>query len=95
MTMTKRASKPASKAKPRPPRGSGRAYWLVKSEPEKWSWDDQVKAGAKGTVWDGVKTVSYTHLDVYKRQILSLSKGEGVRLDVDRGQRVHGSTGSP
>jgi predicted RNA-binding protein with PUA-like domain len=29
------------------------AYWLVKSEPEVWSWDDQVKA--KVTPWDGVK----------------------------------------
>lgn len=31
------------------------AYWLVKSEPSTWSWDDQVKAGAKGTCWDGVR----------------------------------------
>lgn len=31
------------------------AHWLVKSEPSVWSWDDQVKAGAKGTHWDGVK----------------------------------------
>ena len=30
-------------------------YWLVKSEPSVWSWDDQVAAGAKGTVWDGVR----------------------------------------
>src|SRR3546814_7579084 len=29
------------------------AYWLVKSEPETWSWDDQVKAKATG--WDGVR----------------------------------------
>lgn len=29
------------------------AYWLVKSEPETWSWDDQVKA--KTTGWDGVR----------------------------------------
>jgi predicted RNA-binding protein with PUA-like domain len=28
-------------------------YWLVKSEPIKWSWDDQVKAGS--THWDGVR----------------------------------------
>lgn len=28
-------------------------YWLVKSEPEKWSWDHQVKAGR--THWDGVR----------------------------------------
>lgn len=31
------------------------AHWLIKSEPSVWSWDDQVKAGAKGTQWDGVK----------------------------------------
>jgi len=29
------------------------AYWLVKSEPGTWSWDDQVKA--KVTGWDGVR----------------------------------------
>ena len=31
------------------------AYWLIKSEPDVWSWDDQVKAGKKGTHWDGVR----------------------------------------
>jgi predicted RNA-binding protein with PUA-like domain len=31
------------------------AYWLVKSEPNTWSWDQQVKAGKKGTGWDGVR----------------------------------------
>ena len=30
-------------------------YWLIKSEPEAWSWDDQVKAGAKGEAWTGVR----------------------------------------
>ena len=30
-------------------------YWLVKSEPSTWSFDDQKKAGIKGTVWDGVR----------------------------------------
>jgi predicted RNA-binding protein with PUA-like domain len=34
------------------------AHWLYKSEPFKWSWDDQVKAGAKGTFWDGVRNHS-------------------------------------
>ncbi|GIV44549.1 MAG: hypothetical protein KatS3mg035_1672 [Bacteroidia bacterium] len=28
-------------------------YWLVKSEPETFSWDDLEKAGS--TVWDGVR----------------------------------------
>ena len=31
------------------------AYWLIKSEPGSWSWDDQAKAGTKGTSWDGVR----------------------------------------
>ena len=30
-------------------------YWLVKTEPSAWSWDDQVKAGAKGDAWTGVR----------------------------------------
>lgn len=29
------------------------AYWLMKSEPGAWSWDDQVKAGT--AEWDGVR----------------------------------------
>jgi predicted RNA-binding protein with PUA-like domain len=29
------------------------AYWLVKSEPDTWSWADQTKAGT--TFWDGVR----------------------------------------
>ncbi len=28
-------------------------YWLMKSEPGSWSWDDQVKKGVEG--WDGVR----------------------------------------
>ncbi|MET7246463.1 EVE domain-containing protein [Methylobacterium sp. EM32] len=31
------------------------AYWLYKSEPSVWSWDDQVAAGAAGTFWNGVR----------------------------------------
>ena len=31
------------------------AYWLFKTEPKKWSWDDQVKEGQKGAEWDGVR----------------------------------------
>ena len=31
------------------------AYWLMKSEPDAWSWDEQVKAGAKGDAWTGVR----------------------------------------
>ena len=28
-------------------------YWLLKSEPDAWSWDNQVKGGA--SMWDGVR----------------------------------------
>ena len=30
-------------------------YWLLKSEPDVWSLDDQRRAGSKGAVWDGVR----------------------------------------
>ena len=30
-------------------------YWLLKSEPDVWSIDQQKKAGAKGVAWDGVR----------------------------------------
>ena len=30
-------------------------YWLLKSEPDVWSLDQQIKAGAKGAPWDGVR----------------------------------------
>lgn len=31
------------------------AYWLIKSEPDTWSWEQQKKRGAKGEVWSGVR----------------------------------------
>ena len=31
------------------------AYWLFKSEPSEWSWDDQVACGTAGEDWDGVR----------------------------------------
>jgi len=31
------------------------AYWLMKSEPETWSWAQQKKEGKKGAEWDGVR----------------------------------------
>ena len=30
-------------------------YWLLKSEPDVWSIDQQVKSGDKGAPWDGVR----------------------------------------
>jgi predicted RNA-binding protein with PUA-like domain len=34
------------------------AHWLIKSEPAKWSWADQVAAGKQGTFWNGVRNHS-------------------------------------
>ena len=30
-------------------------YWLLKSEPNVWSFDQQKKTGEKGVTWDGVR----------------------------------------
>jgi len=30
-------------------------YWLLKTEPDDWSWIDQVKSGEKGAEWNGVR----------------------------------------
>ena len=30
-------------------------YWLLKSEPDVWSLNQQIKAGVKGASWDGVR----------------------------------------
>ena len=30
-------------------------YWLIKSEPDVWSIEQQIKAGIKGVAWDGVR----------------------------------------
>ena len=30
-------------------------YWLIKSEPDVWSIEQQKKAGSKGAPWDGVR----------------------------------------
>ena len=30
-------------------------YWLMKSEPDVWSIEQKIKAGAKRATWDGVR----------------------------------------
>jgi len=48
------ASKAAAPKAPPPPRREGEpSYWLLKSEPKKYSWDDLVRDGR--TRWDGVR----------------------------------------
>ena len=42
------------------------AYWLVKSEPDTWSWDQHVKKG--NDVWTGVRNFqARTHLNNMKK----------------------------
>jgi predicted RNA-binding protein with PUA-like domain len=43
------------------------AYWLLKTEPETFSWDDQLKRGAKGEPWTGVRNFrARSHLKAMK-----------------------------
>jgi predicted RNA-binding protein with PUA-like domain len=46
------------------------AYWLFKSEPEAWSWDDQVKKGAAGEEWTGVRN------HTAKQNMVAMKKGD-------------------
>ncbi|HEX5212990.1 MAG TPA: EVE domain-containing protein [Pseudolabrys sp.] len=46
------------------------AYWLMKSEPGAWSWDEQVKAGSKGTAWTGVRNFQA------KANLMKMKKGD-------------------
>ncbi len=46
------------------------AYWLVKSEPSTWSWDQQVAKGAKGEAWTGVRN------HTAKQNLEKMKKGE-------------------
>lgn len=55
-------------------------YWLFKSEPSTWSWDQMVKAGAKGTHWNGVRN------HVAKQNMMQMKIG-------DRGFFYHSNEG--
>ena len=46
------------------------AYWLLKSEPSSWSWDQQVAAGAKGTFWSGVRN------HAAKNNLMAMKRGD-------------------
>ncbi len=44
------------------------AYWLLKTEPEEFSWDDCIKRGAKGEAWTGVRNfTARTNLKAMKK----------------------------
>ena len=60
-------------------------YWLFKSEPTTWSWDEQVKAGAKGTHWNGVRN----HLA--KQNMMKMKKGDlGFFYHSNEGKEIVG-----
>lgn len=44
------------------------AYWLLKSEPDSWSWDQQVARGKAGQEWDGVRNfAARNHMRAMKK----------------------------
>ena len=45
-------------------------YWLLKSEPDVWSIDQQKKAGTKGAPWDGVRNYQAA------KNLKSMKKGD-------------------
>src|SRR3954468_6206975 len=56
------------------------AYWLMKSEPDAWSWQQQVAKGAKGELWTGVRN------HTAKLNLMKMKKG-------DRGFFYHSNEG--
>jgi predicted RNA-binding protein with PUA-like domain len=46
------------------------AYWLLKTEPEEFSWTDQLKRGSKGETWSGVRNFTA------RRYLKEMKKGE-------------------
>ncbi len=45
-------------------------YWLVKSEPDAWSWQQQVASGARGEAWNGVRN------HAAKLNLMRMKKGD-------------------
>ena len=44
------------------------AYWLLKSEPDDWSWSEQVAKGSEGAEWTGIRNFSArNHLRAMKK----------------------------
>jgi predicted RNA-binding protein with PUA-like domain len=46
------------------------AYWLLKTEPDVWGWNAQVKKGAKGEAWSGVRNHQA------KQNLMKMKKGD-------------------
>jgi predicted RNA-binding protein with PUA-like domain len=69
----------------KPSRAQIKNYWLFKSEPTTWSWDAQVKVGAKGTHWNGVRN----HLA--KQNMMKMSLGDlGFFYHSNEGKEIVG-----
>ena len=61
------------------------AYWLYKSEPKTWSWEQQVAAGEHGTPWNGVRN------HVAKLNLMAMQVGErGFFYHSNEGKAVVG-----
>ncbi|WP_029030388.1 EVE domain-containing protein [Salinarimonas rosea] len=61
------------------------AYWLYKSEPDVWSWQQQVEAGAAGTHWNGVRN------HVAKQNLMAMRIGErGFFYHSNKGKEIVG-----
>ncbi len=61
------------------------AYWLYKSEPSVWSWDQQVAQGDEGTHWNGVRN------HVAKQNLMAMKNGErGFFYHSNEGKAVVG-----
>ena len=46
------------------------AYWLLKSEPDEWSWTEQVAKGRDGAEWTGIRNFSA------QNNLRAMKKGE-------------------
>ncbi len=59
-------------------------YWLMKSEPDVWSIDQQKKAGAKGAPWDGVRNYQAA------KNLRGMKKGTFVFLSLKYSKEIVG-----
>ena len=50
-------------------------YWLLKTEPEEWSWSDQINCGLKGSVWDGVRNYQA------RNNLMKMKRGDHAFFD--------------
>ena len=78
--MPRNQKQPAAAAGKPSAADTARAYWLFKSEPDSFSWEQQKARGKKGEPWEGV------------RNFLARSNMKAMRLG-DRGFFYHSNVG--